>query len=328
MEAVCRLRSTMRCMLAGAALLTATCASAATAWPDRPLRLVVPFPAGGSYDIIGRTLARKLEQRLGQPVVVENIAGGATVPGVSSVLKEKADGNTLLLASDGTLSINPYTIKGLRYRPDDLTPVTIVSTVPHWIITRADRKETTLSELKRHIQRNPGKVSISINVVAGAAHLGLADWKRRNGLDFTIVPYRGSPPAMADLIGGQTYAHVDVIGSSVNYVQDGKARPLAVLQAEPVTQFSALATQRAGGADALQVRGNLALVVKTGTPAPVIDRLYQEVKASVHEADFAARLKTLAYEPVLSTPEQARRFLQAETIRYGAIARAVDLESN
>ncbi|ULX51904.1 ABC transporter substrate-binding protein [Cupriavidus taiwanensis] len=328
MEAVSRLRSTMRCMLAGAALLTATCASAAAAWPDRPLRLVVPFPAGGSYDIIGRTLARKLEQRLGQPVVVENIAGGATVPGVSSVLREKADGNTLLLASDGTLSINPYTIKGLRYRPDDLTPVTIVSTVPHWIITRADRKEITLSELKAHIQRNPGKVSISINVVAGAAHLGLADWKRRNGLDFTIVPYRGSPPAMADLIGGQTYAHVDVIGSSVNYVQDGKARPLAVLQAEPVKQFSALETQRSDGADALQVRGNLALVVKAGTPAPVIERLYQEVKASVHEADFAARLKTLAYEPVLSTPEQARRFLQNESLRYGAIARAVDLESN
>ncbi|MGY2490781.1 Bug family tripartite tricarboxylate transporter substrate binding protein [Cupriavidus sp. CP313] len=329
MKAVSHLRSIMRGMLAGAALLAATCASAAAAWPDRPLRLVVPFPAGGSYDIIGRTLARKLEQRLGQPVVVENIAGGATVPGVSSVLKEKADGNTLLLASDGTLNINPFTIKGLRYRPEsDLTPVTIVSTVPHWIITRADRKEMTLGELKTHIQRNPGKVSISINVVAGAAHLRLADWKRRNGLDFTIVPYRGSPPAMADLIGGQTYAHVDVIGSSVNYVQDGKAKPLATLQAEPITQFPALQTQKAGGTDALQVRGNLALVVKAGTPAPVIDRLYREVKASVQEADFAARLQTLAYEPVLSTPEQARRFLQAETIRYGAIARAVDLESN
>ncbi|AQV98449.1 ABC transporter substrate-binding protein [Cupriavidus necator] len=329
MEAVSHLRSIVRGVLAGAALLAVTCASATAAWPDRPLRLVVPYPAGGSYDIIGRTLARKLEQRLGQPVVVENIAGGATVPGVMSVLKEKADGNTLLLASDGTLNINPFTIKGLRYRPDtDLTPVTIVSTVPHWIITRADRKEMTLGELKTHIQRHPGKVSISVNVVAGAAHLGLADWKRRNGLDFTIVPYRGSPPAMADLIGGQTYAHVDVIGSSVNYVQDGKARPLATLQGDPVPQFPGLETQKAGGADALQVRGNLALVVKAGTPAPVIDRLYKEVKASVQEADFAARLQMLAYEPVLSTPEQARRFLQAETVRYGAIARAVDLESN
>ncbi|MFJ1260229.1 Bug family tripartite tricarboxylate transporter substrate binding protein [Cupriavidus sp. CuC1] len=105
MEAVGHWRSIVRGVLAGAALLAVTCASAAAAWPDRPLRLVVPYPAGGSYDIIGRTLARKLEQRLGQPVVVENIAGGATVPGVMSVLKEKADGNTLLLASDGTLNI-------------------------------------------------------------------------------------------------------------------------------------------------------------------------------------------------------------------------------
>jgi tripartite-type tricarboxylate transporter receptor subunit TctC len=304
-------------------------APAAAAYPDKPLRLVVPFPAGGSYDIIGRTLARKLEQRLGQPVVVENIAGGATVPGVLSVLKEKADGNTLLLASDGTLNINPFTIKGLRYRPDtDLVPVTIVSTVPHWIITRADRKEMTLGELKAHIQRNPGKVSISVNAIAGAAHLGLADWKRRNGLDFTIVPYRGSPPAMADLIGGQTYAHVDVIGSSVNYVRDGKARPLATLQAEPVAQFPGVQTQKAGDTEALLVRANLALVVKAGTPEPIVERLYKEVKASVQEADFIARLQTLAFEPVLSTPGESRRFLQAETVRYGAIARAVDLESN
>ncbi|WP_349606822.1 tripartite tricarboxylate transporter substrate binding protein [Cupriavidus sp. DF5525] len=323
------LRGALAGAISGALLVTATGANAAAAWPDRPLRLVVPFPAGGSYDIVGRALARKLEQRLGQSVVVENIAGGATVPGVSSVLKDKPDGNTLLLASDGTLNINPHTIKGLRYDPDtDLVPVTIVNTVPHWIITRADRKEATLAELKAHIQRNPGKVSISVNAVAGAAHLGLADWKRRNRLDFTIVPYRGSPPAMSDLIGGQTYAHVDVIGSSVTYVKDGKAKPLATLQAEPVAQLPNLETQKAGGADALQVRANLALVVKAGTPDAIIERLYREVKASVQEPDFIARLQTLAYEPVLTPPAQARRFLHTETTRYGAIARAVDLEAN
>ncbi len=328
MRSAGKLHALVRGMFAGAVLLAATCASA-TSWPDRPLRLVVPFPAGGSYDIIGRTLARKLEQRLGQTVVVENIAGGATVPGVSSVLKEKADGHTLLLASDGTLNINPHTIKGLRYNPDaDLVPVTVVSTVPHWIIVRTDRQEKTLGELKSYIERNPGKVSISINAVAGAAHLGLADWKRRNGLDFTIVPYRGSPPAMADLIGGQTHAHVDVIGSSVNYVKEGKVKPLATLQSEPVAQFPGLPGQKSGSADALLIRANLALVVKAGTPEPVIERLYKEVKASVLEPDFAARLQTLAYEPVLTTPAQARRFVHGETARYGAIARTVNLESN
>lgn len=323
-----RLSAILRVAFAGAAVIAATCATAAT-WPDRPLRLVVPFPAGGSYDIVGRTLARKLEQRLGQPVVVENIAGGATVPGAMSVLKEKADGNTLLLASDGTLNINPHTIKGLRYRPDsDFTPVTIVSTVPHWIIARADRKEMNLSELTAYIRKHPGKVSISINTVAGAAHLGLADWKRRNGLDFTIVPYRGSPPAMSDLIGGQTYAHVDVIGSSISYVTEGKARPLAALQGKPVAQFPNLELQKPDDKDALQIRANLALVVKAGTPADTIDRLFKEVKASVQEPDFQARLQTLAYESVLTPPAESKRFLHGETLRYGAIARTVDLESN
>ena len=315
-------------VIVGAALVAMNSAGAA-AWPDRALRLVVPFPAGGSYDIVGRTLARKLEQRLGQPVVVENIAGGATVPGVMSVLKEKADGNTLLLASDGTLNINPHTIKGLRYHPDkDFTPVTIVNTVPHWIITRADRKQMSLTELKDYIQKHPGKVSISINAVAGAAHLGLADWKRRNGLDFTIVPYRGSPPAMSDLIGGQTYAHVDVIGSSISYVSDGKAKPLAVLQSPAVALFPKLERQTPDSKDALLVRANLALVVKAGTPEPIVERLYREVRASVQEQDFMERLQSLAYEPVLTTPAESRRLIDAETVRYGTIARTVDLESN
>lgn len=311
------------------AILVATNSASAAAWPERPLRLVVPFPAGGSYDIVGRTLARKLERRLGQPVVVENIAGGATVPGVMSVLKEKADGNTLLLASDGTLNINPHTIKGLRYNPDkDFTPVTIVNTVPHWIITRADRKQMSLTELKDYIRKHPGKVSISINAVAGAAHLGLADWKRRNDLDFTIVPYRGSPPAMSDLIGGQTYAHVDVIGSSISYVSDGKAKPLAVLQSATVALFPKLERQAPDSKDALLVRANLALVVKAGTPEPIVERLYREVRTSVQEQDFNERLQALAYEPVLTTPAESRRLIDAETVRYGAIARTVDLESN
>ncbi len=317
----------MKSVVAGAVIFSATCASAA--WPERTLRLVVPFPAGGSYDIIGRLLSQKLEKRLGQSVVVENVSGGATVPGVMSALKDNADGYTLLLASDGSLNINPHTIKGLRYNPDtELTPVTILNTVPHWIVARVDRKETSLTDLKSYIQKNPGKVSISINTVGGAAHLGLANWKQQNKLDFAIVPYRGSPPAMADLIGGQTDAHVDVIGSSVAYVTGGKVKPLAVLQTEPVSQFPKIETQKANDKNALVLRANLALVVKTGTPQAIIDRLYKEVKASVEEPDFVEKLKTLAYEPVLLPPAQARKFLHAETARYGAIAKSVNLEAN
>lgn len=322
-----KVHTLMRSLVVGVALCSAAVAHAA--WPDRPIRLVVPFPAGGSYDIVGRALAQKLEKRLGQPIVVENISGGATVPGVMSALKDNADGYTLLLTSDGSLNINPHTVKGLRYNPDtELTPVTIVNTVPHWIVARADRKETTLTELKAYIQKNPGKVSISINTVGGAAHLGLANWKQVNKLDFAIVPYRGSPPAMADLIGGQTDAHVDVIGSSVAYVTSGKVKPLATLQAEPVKQFPKLETQKRNDKNALMVRANLALMVKTGTPQAIIDRLYQEVKASVGEADFAARLESLAYEPLLTPPAEARKFLHAETARYGVIAKSVNLDAN
>lgn len=322
-----KMHSLMRSLVVGVALCSAAVAHAA--WPDRPIRLVVPFPAGGSYDIVGRALAQKLEKRLGQPVVVENISGGATVPGVMAALRDNADGYTLLLASDGSLNINPHTVKGLRYNPDtELTPITIVNTVPHWIVARADRKENTLTDLKSYIQKNPGKVSISINTVGGAAHLGLANWKQLNKLDFAIVPYRGSPPAMADLIGGQTDAHVDVIGSSVAYVTGGKVKPLAMLQTDPVAQFPKLETQKANDKNALVIRVNLALMVKTGTPQAIIDRLYKEVKAGASEPDFVARLQSLAYEPVLTPPAEARKFLHAETARYGVIAKSVNLDAN
>ena len=308
---------------------TIVCAASAMAqkWPERPIRMVVPFPPGGSYDIIARSLALKLEKKLGQPVVIDNISGGPTVPCVLSVLKEKADGYTLLLASDGSLNINPYTIKGLRYNPDtDLTPVTIVNTVPHWIVARADSKYQNLTELKAYILANPGKVSISVNAVGGVAHLALANWKRVNGLKFTIIPYRGSPPAMADLIGGQTDAHVDVIGSSMAFVAGGRVKPLAVMQSTAVAQFPKVETQKAEGG--LQGRANLALVVKAGTPPAIIDQLYKDVKSSVEEPDFLARLESLAYEPVLSTPAKASAFLHAETARYGVIAKGVDLDAN
>lgn len=300
----------------------------AAAWPDRPIRLVVPFPAGGSYDIIARMLSLKLEKRLGQGVTVENISGGATVPGVMSVLKGKADGYSLLLASDGTLNINPHTIKGLPYNPDtELTPVTILNTVPHWIITNAGNRNSNFTDLTSYIRNNPGKASISVNTVAGAAHLGLANWKQQNNLDFTIIPYRGSPPAMTDLIGGQTDAHIDVIGSSVSYVSAGKAKPLGVLQTTAVALFPNLEKQKEHDKGALLVRANLALVVKAGTSQFIIDRLYQEVKSSTQEPDFVARLQSLAYEPVLTTPSEARDFLRAETARYRAIAKLVNLQA-
>ena len=300
----------------------------AAAWPDRPIRLVVPFPAGGSYDVIARMLSLKLEKRLGQAVTVENITGGATVPGVLSVLKAKADGYSLLLASDGTFNINPHTVKGLPYNPDaELTPVTILNTVPHWIITSAGNRHSNFTDLTSYIRNNPGKASISINTVAGAAHLGLANWKQQNKLDFAIIPYRGSPPAMLDLIGGQTDAHVDVVGSSVSYVSGGKAKPLGVLQTTAVELFPNLEKQKEQDKGALLVRANLALAVKAGTPQAIIDRLYQEVKSSAQEPDFLARLQSLAYEPVLTTPSEARDFLHAETARYGAIVKSINFQA-
>ncbi|MFE0843181.1 Bug family tripartite tricarboxylate transporter substrate binding protein [Achromobacter insolitus] len=318
------------CGALACAALTTACVAAGTDWPKAPLRIIVPYTSGGSVDAIGRALAEKLGTRLGQKLVVENIAGGANVPAVKSVLSGAADGYSLLLASDTALSINPHVIKDLTYDPErDLTLATVVSTQPHWIITRPERKDLgNLEDLKAYIKSHPGKVSIGVNVVGGAAHLGLADWRRRNELDFAIVPYRAPEQGTVDLIGGRLDAKVDPIGASRNLAEEGKVKPLAILQDTPIPAFPGIPAQEPNSAAALTVRAHISLAVKAGTPPAIVDRLYQEVRASVLEPDFLNRLKVFTYLPVLTPPEESRQRIQAETARYGSIAKNIDLDGN
>ena len=220
-----------------APMLGMTAAQAQTDWPKRNMKVVVPYPAGGSADAMGRMVANKLAKAFPKvSVVVENIPGGATVPGALAVLRDAADGHTLFMASDGTLNINRWLLKDVRYDADrDFTPVTVLNSYPHWLIVNPQGPYKSLDDLVKAIRAKPGKVSISINTIGGSAHLALDNWRRVNDLDFAIVPYRGSPPAVTDLIGGHTDAHMDVVASSAAFARSGRVLPVAVLQARPFT---------------------------------------------------------------------------------------------
>lgn len=296
-------------------------------WPKRTIKVVVPYPAGGSADAMGRMVANKLARALNVATVVENVAGGATVPGALAVLRDPADGHTLFMASDGTLNINRWLLKDIRYDGDrDFTPVTVLNSYPHWLIVNPKGPYKSLDDLVKAIRAKPGKVSISINTIGGAAHLALDNWRRENGLDFEIVPYRGSPPAVVDLIGGHIDAHMDVVGSSIAHARGGRVLPVAVLQGQPLKEFPQVMTQNPKDPKALVVQSNLSVVVRAGTPQTVINRIYAVLLAGVKDSDFAKTMDTLNLEPVLMEPAKATTFLRQETQRYGVLVEKSGLE--
>ncbi|WP_171963299.1 Bug family tripartite tricarboxylate transporter substrate binding protein [Bordetella trematum] len=297
-------------------------------WPTRTMKVVVPYPAGGTADVMGRMVASKLTKAFPQAtVIVENISGGATVPGAMAVLREPADGHTLFMASDNTLNINQWLLKDAPYDADrDFTPVTVLNTYPHWLIVNPQGPYRSFDALVQAIRAHPGKISISVNTVGGAAYLALDNWRRRNGLQFEIVPYRGSPPAVADLIGGHTDAHVDVVGSSIGQARAARVLPVAVLQDRPLAEFPQAVAQESKDPKALAVRSNLSVVVRAGTPPAVLERMFAALQAGVKDEDFARTLDMLSLDTVLLPPAQAKTFLTQETQRYGALIEQSGLE--
>lgn len=297
-------------------------------WPRRTLKVVVPYPAGGTADVMGRLVAHKLGNAFPKvSVVVENISGGATVPGVLAVMREPADGHTVFLASDNTLNINHWLLKDPRYDGDkDFTPITVLNTYPHWLIVNGQGPYKQLNDLVQAIRAKPGRVSISVNTIGGAAYLALDNWRRENGLNFEIVPYRGSPPAVADLIGGHIDAHVDVVGSSVAHARSGRVLPVAVLQSSPLKEFPKAVPQSDLDPKSLNVQSNLSVVVRSGTPQFIIDRIYEVLKTGAKEEDFTKTMQMLSLDTVLLEPAKAKEFVQQETRRYGALVEKSGIE--
>ena len=291
-------------------------------WPSKTMRLIVPFPPGGSTDVVARALAVRLAKRFGQSVTVENISGGATIPAVQSLLRAEADGNTMLITSDVTLSINPVLLPAAPYSPaKDLSPITVLYKTANWIIVKSDRPEKNFSDLVKTIAANPGQVTIGVNAVGGSAQLGLETWKKASGLNFTVVPYRGGPAAITDLIGGQVTATVDVTGSSIAHVRGGKVRPLGILQSQRSPSLKDVPAILENEGQGPQVQTFVAIVAKSGTPADRILKLNTAIRESAQEPEYQALLASLIADPVLSSPAEAAAYIQSETVRYGKLVK-------
>jgi tripartite-type tricarboxylate transporter receptor subunit TctC len=315
-------RGLRSCAVAALALLAVTVSLAAQAvaqeWPNRPLRLVVGFPAGGSPDLVGRMIADKLSRRIGQPVVVENTVGGAGVLASDAIARSAPDGYAMVMltgAHTGTGAMR----KSLPYDPvNGFAMVSTVTAYPMMIITSPESPLRSLSDLIDRAKAAPGKITYASNAPGSAHHL-LGEWINIEANTTMVpVPYRGAAQASVDLLGGRVDVMIDTATTAIELVRSGKARALAVASPEryPLLPDVPTVAETLPGVETMSWLG---LAMAPGTPQPIVNRLNAELREILAEPEIKERLSQLGGVSNWSTPEQMKNQVAREIERWNRV---------
>jgi len=290
-------------------------------WPTRPITLVVPFAAGGTTDIVARMIAQPLTERLGQPVVVENIGGAGGTLGASNAAKASADGYTMFLATIAH-TIAPGIYKNLNYDfQKDFEPITVVAYVPNIVIVHPDVNAKNINELVTYIKRNPGKVNYGSAGIGSVEHFSGELFKSAAGLNMVHVPYKGGAPMMADLIAGHIEMAIETSGSAMPHIKAGTVRALAVSTAKRSPLFPDLPTLAESGIPGYDVTTWYGLLLPKGTSANIQNKLYDTLAEILKNPQFVARLNDIAAEPGGNGPEKFKAFIKTETDKWVKVAK-------
>jgi tripartite-type tricarboxylate transporter receptor subunit TctC len=302
-------------LAAAAALAGVAPGARAQAWPAaRPIRLVIPFPAGGATDIVGRTLAQKLGTALGQQVVVDNKPGAGGTLGADIVAKAAPDGYTLLLSTSSTHSIGPAINPKLPYDPfRDFAPIAHVATAPSVLVVGKDFPAQTTQELVALLKKNPGKYNFGSSGIGTYPHLSAEMFKWRAGGLFVVhIPYRGTGLVITDLVAGQIAFLMDSIVSAQPHIRDGKVRALAVSGARRSPSLPQVPTFGEAGVPNMELSNWFGFFAPPGTPADTVQRANRELNAIVRSADVVERMASFGAEPGGGTPEQFAKLVRDE----------------
>ena len=311
--------------LAGASVAIPAIAHA-QAWPSRPLRLVIGYPAGGSTDLIGRIMGQWLTERLGHPVVIENKPGAGTNLAAQAVVNSPADGYTLLFAAS-TYAINATLYQNLPYNfLRDIAPVAGLAELPLVLEVNPAVPARTLAEFIAHAKANPGKINVGSFGAGTIAHLAIELLKITTGIDVVHVPYRGGAPMVTDLIGGQVQAAVDALPNSLPHIRSGAVRALALL---PKARSPAVPDVPAAGETlpGFEVSTWSGVGVPTGTPQAIVERLNREINAGLADANVKARIAEVGGTPLLYTPAQFGALIRADTEKWAKVIRTAGIKA-
>jgi len=297
-------------------LLTGMAAQAQDRYPSRPIKLLVPFPAGGPVDVMGRLVAQHLSTALGQQVIVENRPGaGSTLAGKAAATAEP-DGYTLMVGSAATYAIGPTLYPNAGYDPATaFAPIAFVSNVPYVMITRPQAAQRTLPELVAYAKANPGKLNFGIP--NGAPPHMLAAWFRNvTATDIVIVPYRGASTVLTDMIGGQVDLGFETTSVTFAHVREGKVRALGVATTSRLPELSDVPTMIEGGVPDFIASSWTGIVAPAGTPRSLIMRLNAEINAGIHSPMLQERFKQLGAIANPGTPEDFAAFIAKERPKW------------
>jgi tripartite-type tricarboxylate transporter receptor subunit TctC len=316
-------------LIAAAALaLTAPVLQAQTAWPAKPVRIVVPFAPGGTTDILARAIAPELSKAFGQQFIVDNRAGAGGNVGAEIVAKSSGDGYTLLMGTVGTHGINRALYAKLPYDPiKDFAPVTLVAGVPNVMVMNADKAKAlginSVPDFIAYARVNPGKLSMASSGNGTSIHLAGELFKSRTGVFMTHIPYRGSGPALLDLVAGNTDVMFDNLPSALPQIKSGKLKAFAVTSAQRSGAVPDLPTiEEAAKLKGFDASSWFGLLAPAGTPAEVVGRIQQETAKALASPAVKEKLLAQGAIPGGNTPAEFAKLIDAEHVKWAAVVKA------
>jgi tripartite-type tricarboxylate transporter receptor subunit TctC len=302
-------------------------AEAGAAWPERPVRLIVPYSAGGSTDTVARLVGARLSERLGQQVVLDNRTGGGTLIGTAIAARATPDGYTLLMATP-PLTVNPALYSKVPYDLSrDFVAVTNIAGSSNLLVVHPTLAATSTRGLIALLKAHPGKYNYGSSGIGGAGHLAMALFESMAGVDAVHVPYKGGAPAVADLVAGRLSLMMANLTTAQPHIRSGRLRGLAVGTKARSAVFPQLPTIAESGVPGYEANNWNGVVAPTGTPSAVIDRLHTEIILVLKESALAERMAAAGLDPIGDTPEEFARYLAAEADKWGRLVKSAQIRA-
>jgi tripartite-type tricarboxylate transporter receptor subunit TctC len=298
----------------------------AQSWPDRPIRVVVPYPPGGPADIMGRLAAQKLQDKLGATVVVENRSGASGTVGAEGVRQAAPDGHTFL-AAPSVHVLGRHVLRSVPYDPvQDFTPVARYGEGPLLVLANPAVPGRTIAEALPAMRAKPQSYSFGLSAFGAANHLAVIEFNRLAGLDLLIVPYRGSAPALTDLVAGQVQLMIDPIIAALPHVREGRLKALAVTSPRRSPAAPEIPTAAESGMPGLEFFSWYGIWGPKGLPEPIAARVSAALAEAVREPAVVERMASLGFEPVAQGPAEFARYIDADVARSLALLRAANYQ--